>query len=234
MYGNFIRDQLKEIYREKIPNSIKLDEEAQELFRTGILVSLGYLIDQLENGERKKDGIKAAAGDLQEHIKILFEKKKEPVPDIIKELNRQLRILIDAPEKFETKYLPTLRRAFAIFDAENREKYDAAVRANESDYAEAFSEDSELGNKIKDKSAAGNGYGTRTGTDMYIEVYSIANPEATTSAQAEAETAQESASAPATGGAPVYVKVTPKGGKKFEAKVVVWKYTADGAKLNTE
>jgi hypothetical protein len=247
MYGKVNKTSVQGIYV-----GVEDDEEIKDAFRIGIIVSLDYLIRQLElvpESERLEDGIKAAAEDVLEHLKIIDDYLKSDEPGAYG--NELYKRLVDALNKLQeyqssgnqdqyTDTLPTLREAFVIFKVLDQSIYgtDSKLQKPKSEFGEKLS-------------AEQLNYGTRKGVSEadYLKIYA-ARKEEDAIKKAEARlaflrkakglvtstTPTSTTSTTSTNSEPLYVKVTPKvtpkGGKIFEAEVVEWKYPVTGPKLN--
>ena len=117
----------------------KVQVQPIETLRTGTLVLLGVLIQQLEGEERDENRITRAATELLKHIKFIGTQLEADGTDEVgygKELFDQLSKVLSSiaakgsAELGDTKddTLINLRQAFAILDAKKREEYDEVIK----------------------------------------------------------------------------------------------------------
>jgi hypothetical protein len=236
MYGALKPDEIGEIIGEIFGDEFgdmvlqKLPNQRPEILRTGTLVLLGVLIQQLELPEERDEGrIKSAATELLKHIEFIG-KQLEAEADVegygkalFRELSGVLQEIVNqdsaasAPlaENIE-QTLFNLRQAFAILDAKDRTAYDEVrgkVRSKENIYGKS-SEESDLATKIESETERAREFG------IYLEI--LGNAESTQRSAADQgygipSTGAQATEATATGGTYVLVR---KDGNNFHAEII--------------
>ena len=211
------------------------DDQAKNFVRIGIIVSLSYLIKQLES-ERDVTGIKNAVTDVQNHLGIIendLDSEKGDYEKYINTLFGRLKGALAELLKYESseekqeqynQYLPTLREACIVLGVKERNDYEK-IRAQSS--KEDIYE--------KRRTAEELLYGTRNGNGEgdYLEILQIYVDKTVETGKEKAKiraaflreklkseetkTPSTEVSAPATGDKYVLVR---KDGNNFHAEII--------------
>ena len=223
LYGNITKEQVMEISADNYGEVVmkeKTVEQSQEMLRTGSLVLLGVLIQQLEleKGERDEEKLKAAARELLRHIELIETQLDAKEEGYGKELFGKLSSVLttigntgSADLQAIDVTLFNLKQAFAILDAKDREAYEEIKQRagkNESIYDDS---PDKLAAKIKSETEKARDLG------IYIQILQTEPEQEAAPAAPKTAPNTAAATAAATGGTYVFVE---KEGNNYKATIV--------------